>query len=69
MLGGMEKTYTIEGMTCSHCVNAVTEEISALLGADDVTVDLETSTATVRGNASESDVRTAVEEAGYQVVS
>lgn len=26
-------TYTVKGMTCSHCVNAVTEELSALPGS------------------------------------
>ena len=28
-------------MTCGHCVNAVTEEVSAIPGVTDVTVDLE----------------------------
>lgn len=26
----MHKTYTINGMTCEHCVKAITEEVSAL---------------------------------------
>ena len=28
----MHKTYTINGMTCEHCVKAITEEVSALDG-------------------------------------
>ena len=32
--------YTVSGMTCSHCVQAVTEEVSALAGVTQVTVDL-----------------------------
>lgn len=37
----MHKTYTINGMTCEHCVKAITEEVSALDGVDNVTVSLE----------------------------
>lgn len=42
-------TFAVTGMTCSHCVSAVTKEISALPGVTDVTVDLAPgATATVR---------------------
>ncbi|WP_425307702.1 heavy-metal-associated domain-containing protein [Ammonicoccus fulvus] len=30
--------YTVTGMTCGHCVNAVTEEVSALEGVTGVNV-------------------------------
>ena len=30
--------YTVTGMTCGHCVAAVTEEVSAIDGVTDVTV-------------------------------
>ena len=40
-------TYQVTGMTCSHCVSAVTEELSQLDGVTDVAVDLETGRATV----------------------
>jgi copper chaperone len=33
-------TYSVTGMTCEHCVRAVTEELSALAGVQQVTVDL-----------------------------
>lgn len=33
-------TYAIEGMTCGHCVNSVTEEVTALSGVNDVKIDL-----------------------------
>ena len=33
--------WTVEGMTCQHCINAVTEEISAIPGVTAVAVDLE----------------------------
>ncbi len=38
---GTTMTYTVEGMTCNHCVNAVTEEVEALPGVTSATVDLE----------------------------
>ncbi len=33
--------WTVQGMTCSHCVAAVTEEVSAIPGVTAVEVDLE----------------------------
>jgi copper chaperone len=33
-------TFPVTGMTCGHCVNAVTSELSGLGGVSAVTVDL-----------------------------
>ena len=33
-------TYQVTGMTCEHCVHAVTDELKNLDGVGDVTVDL-----------------------------
>ena len=62
-------TYQVTGMTCSHCVNAVTDELSQLPGVTDVAVDLQTGQATVTSDEPLSDetVAAAVEEAGYEV--
>jgi copper ion binding protein len=62
-------TYTVVGMTCGHCVDAVTEEVSQIPGVTAVDVDLASGGLTVRGEAPvhESAVRAAVEEAGYEV--
>jgi copper chaperone len=62
-------TYTVVGMTCGHCVNAVTEEVSALPGVTTVDVDLASGGVTVTSEAPVDDdaVRAAVEEAGYEV--
>ncbi|WP_232796883.1 heavy-metal-associated domain-containing protein [Blastococcus atacamensis] len=62
-------SYTVTGMTCGHCVTAVTEEVSALPGVTDVDVDLATGGLTVTSEqpVDESAVRAAVEEAGYEV--
>jgi copper chaperone CopZ len=36
----MTTAYTVTGMTCAHCVRAVTEELEGLGGVSAVTVDL-----------------------------
>jgi copper chaperone len=41
------RRYTVEGMTCQHCVNAVTAELGRLPGVKDVPVDLNQGTVTV----------------------
>ncbi|MBA3742035.1 heavy-metal-associated domain-containing protein [Sporichthya sp.] len=60
-------TYTVTGMTCGHCVAAVTEEVTELPGVMDVQVELETGRLTVSGDATAAEVRAAVEEAGYEL--
>ncbi|EHR52858.1 copper ion binding protein [Saccharomonospora marina XMU15] len=64
-----EATYTVTGMTCEHCVRSVTEEVGAIEGVTDVSVDLESGRVKVSstGEVGVDDVRTAVEEAGYQL--
>jgi copper chaperone CopZ len=62
-------TYTVTGMTCEHCVAAVTGELSALPGVADVKVDLGTGSVTVTSDTPLPDdtVRAAVDEAGYEL--
>jgi len=67
------KTYAVAGMTCGHCVSAVTEELTRIPGVQDVSVDLvadATSSVRVVSETSLDDVqvRAAVDEAGYQLV-
>src|SRR3954451_18430541 len=61
-------TYTVLGMTCGHCVNAVTEEASQVPGVTAVDVDLASGGLTVTSEApvDEAAVPCAVEEAGYE---
>jgi copper chaperone CopZ len=66
-------TLHVTGMTCGHCVSAVTSELSALDGVENVTVDLVaggTSSVVVNsGRAlSPEELRAAVDEAGYELV-
>ena len=63
-------TYEVRGMTCGHCVSAVSAEVGAIVGVRDVQVDLATGRVTVSSEqpvAVES-VRAAVDEAGYDLV-
>ena len=63
----MTTTYTVVGMTCAHCVRAVTEEISAIDGVAEVAVDLPSGAVAVTSDGPLDDelVRAAVDEAGY----
>ena len=66
-------TYTVRGMTCGHCVNAVTEELLTVMGVTDVAIDLvEGGDSTVSVTSTEpldvDQVKAAVDEAGYELV-
>ena len=63
------KTYTVTGMTCSHCVNSVSSEVKQLPGVTDVQVDLASGAVTVTSEQPLDDaaVAAAVDEAGYEV--
>lgn len=67
------KTINVDGMTCDHCVNAVTEEISKIPGVTEVKIDLhvgEISQVAINAGIgiSDADIAAAVEEAGYSIV-
>jgi copper chaperone len=64
-------TYTVAGMTCGHCVQAVSTEVGAIPGVTGVDVDLETGSVTVDTDqpVDAAQVRAAVEEAGYELAS
>jgi copper chaperone len=62
-------TYAVDGLTCGHCVSAVTSELTGLDGVDEVSVELVaggTSTLTIVSAAPLSDakVAAALDEAG-----
>lgn len=60
----------VSGMTCGHCVQSVTEEISAIAGVTDVKIDLESGDVTIESESdlNNADLVAAVKEAGYEVV-
>ena len=64
---------TVHGMTCSHCVNAVTEELKTIDGVQDVQIDLHEGGdspvhITSSGDLDPQAIAAAVDEAGYDVV-
>jgi copper chaperone len=62
------RDYTVKGMTCSHCVLSVREEVSEIPGVSGVDVDLASGSLSVTGEQVVDDaVREAVAEAGYEV--
>ena len=62
-------TFTVTGMTCGHCVAAVTEEVSKLDHVRDVTVDLGSGAVTIQsdGPIDPRAFAAAIDEAGYDV--
>jgi copper chaperone len=68
------RTYSVTGMTCGHCVHAVTSELKELDGVSDVSVDLVADgasqvTVTSGQPLDETQVAAALDEAGdYQLV-
>ncbi|HKL79394.1 MAG TPA: copper chaperone CopZ [Mobilitalea sp.] len=68
----MEKVVlNVEGMSCSHCENAVKKAVGALEGIDKVEVDLAGNTVTVDYDASKVSVdnmKVEIEEQGYDVI-
>jgi copper chaperone len=67
----MEKiTFNVEGMSCEHCVKAVTEAVSGLAGTGNVKVDLKAATASLEFDSSKTglnEIKAAIEEAGYKI--
>ena len=63
-------TYDVKGMTCGHCVNAVSTEIAMLDGVTTVAIELDTGKVTVTSEhpLNVNTVRAAVDEAGYELV-
>lgn len=63
-------TVIVAGMTCGHCTNAVTSELSAVAGVRNVEVDLASGAVTVTSQRqlARSELAAAVAEAGYRLV-
>ena len=62
------RDYTVQGMTCTHCVMSVREEVSEVAGVRAVEVDLTSGRLSVTGeNLDDQAISAAVEEAGYEV--
>lgn len=60
-------TFSVEGMSCGHCVAAVTRAVQQIDAAAQVQVDLSSQTVAVRSDAGMDALRQAIEQAGYPV--
>jgi copper chaperone len=76
--GGMEdgeamgtRTVAVKGMTCGHCVSSMSQELRRLPGVESVEIDLASGRVAITSSQDIDDdaVRTAVDEAGYEVAS
>jgi len=67
----MDKTVLkVEGMSCSHCENAVKKAVGALDGVSSVSVDLKGKTVTVEYDSAKvslDDIKNEIEDQGYEV--
>ncbi len=65
----MNTTITVSGMTCGHCVNSVTEELSKISGVKEVKVDLDSGKVDITSESelAQADLSGAIQEAGYEI--
>jgi copper chaperone len=61
----MKHTLSITGMSCDHCVRAVTEALESVAGVESVAVDLDLGRASVEGQADIDALIAAVVAEGY----
>ncbi len=61
----MQTTLEISGMTCGHCVSAVTKALQQVPGVDQAQVSLDPQRAVVTGDADPQALVAAVKEEGY----
>ncbi|MGH3328531.1 MAG: heavy-metal-associated domain-containing protein [Streptomycetales bacterium] len=65
-----QSTYTVRGMTCGHCADSVTEELTSIAGVRQVEVDVGSGRVVVTSDSvvPAEAVRAAVTEAGFELV-
>lgn len=65
----MLKKIIIKGMSCSHCVNHVRQELSELKDSQKVEVNLEQKYAIVETSSNDEEIKEKIEDQGYDVIS
>ncbi|NVJ90286.1 MAG: heavy-metal-associated domain-containing protein [Methylocystaceae bacterium] len=61
----MSTTYIVDGMTCSHCAQAVTNALKSVKDSAEIEVDLAAKKVIVSGFDDESAIEEAIEDAGF----
>lgn len=59
-------TLKVSGMTCNHCVMAVTKALGSVPGVESADVSLEKAQAVIKGSADAQTLIAAVKEEGYE---
>jgi copper chaperone len=60
--------YQVKGMTCGHCVKAVTNAVKEVDASAEVKIDLEAGRVQVNSTLASDRLSAAITEAGYEVV-
>jgi len=63
----MNQTFQVQGMSCGHCVGAVTQAVHAVDPKAQVKVDLATGKVEVQSQQDRAAIARAIEEEGYRV--
>lgn len=63
----MNQTFQVQGMSCGHCANAVTQAVRALDPQAQVKVDLASGKVEVQSGQDHAAIAAAIEEEGYKV--
>jgi len=62
------RTFSVPDISCNHCVQAITAEVTPVNGVTDLSVDLESKTVSVTGGDDVA-IIAAIDEAGFDVAS
>ena len=61
-------TYSVPAIHCAHCAMSIREEVSEVVGVDEVDVDVDARRVTIQGHKlDDAALRAAIAEAGYDV--
>lgn len=60
-------TYRVPEISCDHCVAAITGAVEPLVGVESVVVSVPDKTVTVSGDVDDAAVRSAIDDAGYDI--
>ncbi|NML42477.1 heavy-metal-associated domain-containing protein [Ramlibacter sp. G-1-2-2] len=63
----MNQTFQVQGMSCGHCANAVTQAVKAVDPQAQVKVDLASGKVEVASQQDHAAIARAIEEEGYKV--
>jgi copper chaperone len=63
----MNQSFQVQGMSCGHCVGAVTQAVKTLDPQAEVKIDLATGKVDVQSQQDRAAIAQAIEEEGYKV--